>query len=277
MDGFYVFGGGMGHLSRVKKFISHQRINDFRIITGNSLATRFFKDDEIIFFTQKSKDIKLDLTNFLAEEVSSLSFEDFYVDCFPAGILYELRREFFDCKSINYLTRRIKKNSYQFDQVTIKYNTCIALEDLESDQLSFIESQKMYIRYISLPAPLPNSGLIPVLASKHSPPIWLIIHSSNIEEIELLILKAHQLAELESVEPKIILISDNNSESRGVYWINNEMCPINYFPLAEKIFTGAGFNIIHELKGYKNKHVCLPFERKYDDQKLRLRNFMDNT
>ena len=271
MDGFYVFGGGMGHLSRVRKFIDFKNIADFKIITGNPLANRFFDTGNLLLFRQKSSNVKSDLISFLKAEVSLLPFINFYVDCFPAGILYELEKSFINCKELHYFTRRVKPDSYQFDRVKLQYDSCIALEELSLEQISFVRKQSLKVVDLKLPTPKPETNRIPKEFINSSTPLWLVVHSSDKDEIGLLVMKANQLAELEKVKPQLILISDNNFKSEGVKCLNNEMNPINYFDISDRIFTGAGFNIIHELQGYEHKHVCLPFERKYDDQKWRIK------
>ncbi|MEL6562465.1 MAG: hypothetical protein AAFQ94_30120 [Bacteroidota bacterium] len=273
MDGFYVFGGGMGHLSRIKKFISSQKITDFKIFTGNPLADRFFAQDRIKLFRQGKSDVKTALQEYLAASFQNQYFDNFYVDCFPAGILYELTIDLIHAKQIHYLTRHVKQNSYQFNRTTIKFDSCIALEELSADQIRFLRKRNIPINHLQLLKPIPNFDLI----SKEfrqcvDRPRWLIVHSNNIDEIGLLVMKANQLAEVASTKPQLFLISDNNSENDDVYWIKNEMNPINYFSFADKIFSGAGFNMIHELQEYPEKHVCLPFQRKYDDQQYRLNN-----
>ena len=273
MDGFYVFGGGMGHLSRVKKFISHQKIRDFKIFTGNPLVDRFFESEQILLFRQGDDNVKEALEQYLRIHLQGLYFDNFYIDCFPAGILYELTDEFINAGQIHYLTRHVKEKSYQFDRVAINFETCIALEELSKDQVKFLKKRNIPIKSLRLPTPNPNPNETEeVFKQCFDKPRWLIVHSSNIEETELLILKANQLAEVELVRPQIFLISDNNSEMSDVYWIKNEMNPVKYFPHADKIFSGGGFNMIHELDNYQEKHICLPFPRKYDDQEYRLKN-----
>lgn len=273
MDGFYVFGGGMGHLSRIKKFIAHQKITDFKIFTGNPAADRFFTPDKIMLFRPGKSDVQSALEQYKATSLQNQYFDNFYIDCFPAGILYELTTECIKANQIHYLTRHVKENSYQFDRTAIKFDSCIALERLSADQVRFLKERNIPINHLQLPIPKPN----PKIVSKEfrqclDKPRWLIVHSSNIDEIELLVMKADQLVEMELIKPQIFLISDNNFERDDVYWIKNEMNPINYFSFADKIFSGAGFNMMHELRGYQEKQVSLPFQRRYDDQQYRLNN-----
>jgi predicted glycosyltransferase len=38
---------------------------------------------------------------------------------------------------------------------------------------------------------------------------------------------------------------------------------------AAGIVTAAGFNAVRELAPYRERHVCVPFERRLDDQRAR--------
>ena len=39
------------------------------------------------------------------------------------------------------------------------------------------------------------------------------------------------------------------------------------------MITGAGYNSMADLLGWREKHVAVPFGRKYDDQAARVRSF----
>ena len=39
------------------------------------------------------------------------------------------------------------------------------------------------------------------------------------------------------------------------------------------MFPGAGYNSMADLLGWREKHVAVPFARKYDDQAARVRSF----
>jgi hypothetical protein len=41
------------------------------------------------------------------------------------------------------------------------------------------------------------------------------------------------------------------------------------YAAAAGIVTAAGFNTVRELAPYRDRHVCVPFERRLDDQRAR--------
>jgi hypothetical protein len=41
---------------------------------------------------------------------------------------------------------------------------------------------------------------------------------------------------------------------------------------AHRVITGAGYNSVAEMTLRPEKHLCIPFQRRYDDQAARLRN-----
>ncbi|MGB3466353.1 MAG: hypothetical protein WBA74_13830 [Cyclobacteriaceae bacterium] len=271
MNGFYVFGGGMGHLARVRKFIDYKKIENFKVFTGNNAAYHFFDSQEIVFFEVKSKDLRMDLRQYHLRNSKKHSFKNFYVDCFPGGILNELSPELFHTDHLFYLARHIRNESYDFNNVSLKYDRCFQFEELSIDQNKFCTEHTIKASQIDLPVILPDIARTNDLKKKYPTPIWLIVHSSNIDEIALLVLIAKRTAERENKTPQLILLTDQDYRDNDLITINNEWRSVDYFPIAEKIFSGAGFNTVMELKPYAEKHVCIPFERKYDDQNRRMK------
>lgn len=272
MHGFYVFGGGMGHLARVRKFIDLRKIRDFRIITGNPLALRYFPQERLLFFTSNGKSVRDQLISFLESEVKPLSFENFYVDCFPGGILNELSDRYLNSDQTIWLSRRLKDDSYNLSSVKVKYDLCLEFERPAKEQQLFCQQRGIRTAAVNLPVSLPDPVRVKHLKSSLPSAFWLIIHSSSKNEIDLLRMKADLLLVSANKKISLILITDQDYQGdNDLMVIRNEMRPVDYFPLAEKIFSGAGFNMIQELRDYREKHICIPFERKYDDQKWRIK------
>ena len=273
MIGFYVFGGGRGHLTRISRFIHQMRLDDFLIYTANPAASLYFPRSAVILFEAVDNVRETDLAQFLATEWNSYSFDDFYVDCFPFGILHEIPFESLSANRIHYLARRLKTSNYSLQELPIRFNSTFIFEPLEADHQLFVEQNSQQIcrfdfvlrkeQRIGWP-----SCLSPLI------PYWLVLHSSEVDEVGLLLMKALQLMERESRQIQLVLISDCCPPSylSQVIWLKNEHNPTGYFENAEKIFSGAGFNTMQELRNHRNKHVCLPFERKFDDQKWRANN-----
>lgn len=275
MVGFYVFGGGMGHLMRVRKFIDHRNITDFRIFTGNPLACRIFEEKSVALLQHTDRNVRSNLNYFLGENFHRYHFSEFYIDCFPGGILHELSEQVIQAEKVIYLARRLKKGSYDLESVRVNFDLCYFFEELDPVQVEFCRRRDIKMEAINLPLPNPDSKNAFTIGEKIPLPYWLIVHSSNIDEIDLLLMKASQMRDYESVKPALVLITDIDYKAENVITLRNEMRPTDYFPQAAKIFSGAGFNMIHELAHFRHKHVCLAFERKYDDQIWRKNEFAE--
>lgn len=68
---------------------------------------------------------------------------------------------------------------------------------------------------------------------------------------------------------KLAVVTPRPIESKGCRWF--EYFPAaGLFAKASRVVTGAGYNIMAEMRRFEEKHLAVAFERKYDDQKGRL-------
>ena len=270
MIGFYVFGGGRGHLTRVRRFIDQLPLSNVLVYTGNKDVQLFFKPSEIVLFDGHQRSTAEELRHFLIQDWQTRHFDDFYVDCFPLGILREIPFESLSAQRIHYLARRLKVASYPLDNLPVRFDTTYVFEPLEAGHHVFVERHSLKIHHFSFEFSV-KSGL-PTPPKAIPTPYWLVLHSSHENEVALLLLKAFQLMEQENQKAHCLLVSDCCPEiyQNEVIWLQNEFEPSQYFEGATRIISGAGFNTMLELKNFHNKHVCLPFERKFDDQKWRI-------
>jgi hypothetical protein len=81
-------------------------------------------------------------------------------------------------------------------------------------------------------------------------PHWLVVHSGPRHELDVLLTHARDA-------PRTLVISPH------AQWIY----PIaQHLGHAERIITGAGFNLMHEAAPFRDRHVHIPFPRVLDDQ-----------
>jgi hypothetical protein len=86
--------------------------------------------------------------------------------------------------------------------------------------------------------------------------LTLVVHSGAEGEVEELVGLAG---------PGCVVISP---------WSGAEYYPAtNLYARAGRVITGAGYNSMADLLGWREKHVAVAFERKYDDQAARVRGF----
>ncbi|MDH4058383.1 MAG: hypothetical protein OEU76_06440, partial [Cyclobacteriaceae bacterium] len=102
--------------------------------------------------------------------------------------------------------------------------------------------------------------------------IWLIVHAFIKNEVEALIAYAKEIALLENEKPFLVVITDQ--PVHGADFLSYSYFPASdWFPIADRIFTGGGFNVLKQGTAYSEKITAIPFPRKYDDQKWRVMNF----
>ncbi len=260
MIGFYAFGGGFGHLVRVKTFIQNHLPDhsDYKIITSNAQSRSFFSTDKLELVTLKNNGSRVELQLQLSRIFDQYHFSSLYVDVFPSGILGEFTPSMLDKMALYHLARRLKWDRYHDDRdhYLPTYEKTFVLEPLEPLHLETIKSTSKEVAELTLRYPKPETSV-------NQEGYWLVIHSSSADELNLLIDHAKDMARMEKVNPEMIICSDQVIEGMKFKQVTD---PLPWLENAEKIFSGAGFNTWHQLAPYRHKHVCIPFPRRFDDQ-----------
>jgi hypothetical protein len=100
--------------------------------------------------------------------------------------------------------------------------------------------------------------------------MWLIIHAGSATEILELVAYARDTSQLEGIQPQLVLLAPQRPPSLPSSVIYSNPYPATPFlPLAERIITACGFNVMRQTAGYREQHRFLPFPRHLDDQFLR--------
>lgn len=266
---FYVMGGGLGHLYRVRTFINQFHFTSFKILTNNPLAEKLFSPDEIAVVQHEAPH---GLNQQIQLALDTTPFTEFYVDAFPAGLFGELKA--LNCKT-TYLARRLNWNNYKslVKPGQLRFDETLVFEELEEAHLQFVGEVSENISSIDLCYPNPDVGKIfsqEIIPTKK--PIWLIVHSFIREEVDSLVKYAKEIARLEKQDPVFIVLSDHELVEENVLcyaWFPAQ----DWFPLAERIFTGGGFNVLKQAAPYREKVTAIPFPRRYDDQAWRIKKF----
>lgn len=96
------------------------------------------------------------------------------------------------------------------------FNQAYYFEPLEIEHQHFIDNNSGLITRATLDffagkaqkaVPLPSS----------TQPIWLIVHTTRLEEVQLLLDHARDIAEIEQVKPSFIILSDVKPRSPSSY------------------------------------------------------------
>ena len=261
---FYVMGGGLGHLYRVYTFIQQTGLTDFAILTNNPLAVKFFLPEEIIPVQGKTQ---VEVVRSIQSFIRLLKYDELYIDTFPAGLFGELvlpgnRRTI-------YLARRLKWKTYQsvMKPDHMQLDETIYFEALEPEHEEFVRAVSARLSGFILHYPVPHPERVPVHLLPKEKPLWLIVHSFDKEEVLYLLQYAQDIARIEKQEPAFIVLSDQPLDHPEVYfWF--PAC--DWFPLADRIFTGGGFNVLQQTASFIQKITAIPFPRQYDDQAWRI-------
>jgi hypothetical protein len=263
-------GGGMGHLFRTSVFIKQFAIEDYAIISSNPLVYTFFAETKVIFVAPDDYDQSW--KSFIDEKLPRLSIHELYIDSFPHGLLGEFAVWPKVDYPVYYLARRLKWENYKHhvQKMRLGFEVVYQLEELEDEHLDFVRNISRKIDLLTLAYPLQESVNPAAFNVPLDKPLWLVVHSFNQDELESLLQYAVAAAHQEKCEAYFLVISDKYIE------VSNGVCiryfpAVDWFPLATRIFTGAGFNTMQQIKPFLSKATLIPFPRQYDDQTWRAR------
>lgn len=275
---YYAVGGGLGHLARAAAFLFSQSIPIKDVILLTASQFKAFgglpKALKVIVIPSKlSQDLEA-YQVFLAETIEQYAVEEIYLDAFPLGILGEWN-SFLDCPNLKfyYIARLLNWERYSplLQDKNPRFEQVFCIEKLTIAHQKFIDAHSDDVLGISLQYPdsvlsLKSADILETLRLEQKP-IWLIIHSEPLEELEELLEYAFAAAKLEKLKVNFLIIS----QVRLKYMLDNlyylEATPNTViFETADRIFTACGFNLMQQTKPCQHKHKFLPFPRRYDLQ-----------
>jgi len=266
---YYAMGGGLGHLTRAAAFLHTLSLaRESAIITSSSFADdprvvggirtirppAFLEDDPARFGEW--------IRQIIAKEKPSR----FVVDSFPVGILGELSGLSLDpgCE-LWHVARLLKWSAYakRIGGAGIpRYDVVWETETLNPDHDAMLRTMAISLRHIQLTDPPPAIG-VPRIEGRH----WLVVHSGPPDEVEDLLSYAVEMRAREKQNVRIVLVSAvrPNVSAPSVSMIDvYPAWPL--FPHADRIISGAGFNVMRQTEPYRRFHRFVPFPRALDDQ-----------
>lgn len=267
MTGFYVMGGGFGHLTRTRALINTLKTKGpFVIFTGNQRAYDLFEKHEVELLELDASSDKHELNAAFEAARSKYNLQSLFIDTFPQGILGELTNEAAGNLPLTYVARRLKWKAYAplMSGSHLRFAKCLMAEPLEPAHSEFVYQQADLCAEVALQYGWKYDA-VPVELAEVARPIWLVVHSTHQEEVGALVAHASDMAKMEGAAPSIVVISDCQPDNDTVMWLP-EARPEQWFRYADKIFTAAGFNTMQQVRLYLHKHVCLPMPRRFDDQ-----------
>lgn len=269
---YYAMGGGLGHLTRAVAFLHTLSLGaESAIVTSSSWADdpRLIGALRTIHPPASLEDDRAGLADWMRSTIETERPERLVVDSFPAGLLGELsglttygRYEIWHvARLLNWprYARRIESSGLP------EYDVVWETEALHADHETALRAGTRDLRHLQLSDPPPSIG-IPRIEGDH----WLVVHSGPPEEVEDLLRYAIDMREREDSTIRIVLVSPVRPPVSAPSLSMIDVYPAwPMFQRADRIISGAGFNVMRQAEPYRKKHRFVPFPRALDDQYTR--------
>jgi hypothetical protein len=272
---FYIIGGGLGHLTRFSSFLRTMQIDEPVTLIASS---PFARDKRVVSDKHKvlippfrSARSKEDLIIWLQEIIDSLKPESIYIDAFPAGILGELTQVFFPSGAKVFLLARLIKWPVYLERIPVfnkKFEKVFLFEELPEEYADFLEANSKNLQEMQLALPRAEMA-----AEYDSAEKWLLIHSGPDSELKSLLKIVEEDLEKEKNKPRVLVVYPGKKPDfvPEQYEYVNLYPAYGLFKAAARVYSGAGFNMVDQMRDMRNKHYVMPFERILDDQFERCR------
>ncbi|MFC2126305.1 hypothetical protein ACFLU5_16035 [Bacteroidota bacterium] len=272
---YYAMGGGLGHLTRALAVIHTLHISDYKILSASPYADKMFNSSNLILLpVSMEKNLKL-LKNRIRDIIRDLEPTSFFIDTFPMGIFGELETLKFPSNiKLNYISRILEFQKYMKGKDSpLQYDISYLIEEgLDSDHVEFIRRYSGIVKNLELEYPVNTipEGYFESIP-KSNQPIWMVMHSGSAEEVEVLIRHAREMAELETVNPFLWVVTQSEIEEKVDEKTTDMIPSYGLIPYVDRLFSACGFNMMYLTRNINIPHIFIPFPRKYDDQFRRAR------
>lgn len=256
MIGVYAIGGGVGHVTRARRLIEVLGLD--AVILATPTDRRAAGGLPLI-------EIPRALENDVSAHRAWLraiarDYERLIVDTFPAGIQGELTG--FTDLPLDFIGRLLREDEYRratSDAAWPVFETAYVVEE----GAPAVTCNRVV--HLNL-APSPPASLPPPDDARAPRDYWLIVHSGPAEEVRELIAYAVALRDLENTTPEVLVATPCEVEMPEGFTRIDAFPAAPLFPAAARILSAAGFNVMLETEPWRDKHVVLPFARRFDDQ-----------
>ena len=256
MIGVYAIGGGTGHVVRARRLIEVLGID--AVILATPTDRRAAGDFPLM-------EIPRALENDVSAHRAWLraiapDYERLIVDTFPAGIQGELSG--FTVLPLDFIGRLLRIDEYRRATNDAAWPTFETAYVVEEGAPAVTCNRVVYLDLApSLPPSLP-----PLDDSRAPRGYWLIVHSGPAEEVRELIAYAVALRDIENTTLEVLVATPCEVEMPDGFRRVDAFPATPLFPNATRILSGAGFNVMLETEPCRDKHIVLPFARRFDDQ-----------
>ena len=267
---YYAMGGGLGHLTRFGEVCRTLGLDDkICLITSSP----FSHDSRVVkpgievkippFSAAKSAD---NLALWINEIIATYKPDKFFVDAFPGGLIGELCKVLVPSSTeVIHIARILKWNEYKIrlEGFCQRFSKTYVLEDLEVEHNEFLKSWSDEICNLQLMLPEENPVNL-----KCSEKFWLVIHAGSDNELKQIINVALEDHESSSSNAELIIVTPGKRPKTVPDEIRHESIfpAFTLFEKAERVYSAAGFNMVDQMRNYRNKHYVMPFARLIDNQ-----------
>jgi hypothetical protein len=201
--------------------------------------------------------------------------EKLYIDAFPGGILGELNRLVLPPGCECYLLARIIKWPEYLDRIPdfrLHFRKVHILEKIDPHYQEFLQRHADEISFTRLGS-LPSQKA-PIEIPDNA---WLVIHSGPDSELQALLARVEQDMMLEKQQPEIVVIYPGRRPAfvRDEFVFAGIYPAYSLFERAARVYSAAGFNMVHQMCSWRHKHYVMPFARLIDDQFARVSLYHD--
>jgi hypothetical protein len=200
---------------------------------------------------------------WVARAIAEWEPDALLVDAFPGGVVGELcGMPALDGLELWHVARLLRWGVYarRCEAPLPRYHAVHMVEPLHPAHERVLAGLTDALAPLALPAPSAPTG--------EPGDAWLVVHTGPAREVRALARIADERrgdAPLHVVTP--IRVDGLPARSERIHAV--PATPL--YAAAAGIVTAAGFNTVGELAPYRERHVCVPFERRLDDQRARAR------
>jgi hypothetical protein len=283
---YYAMGGGLGHLTRARAVLHTLRLTR----RATLLTASPYADDPRVTGglpvvkapTELAGDVPAYRT-WLARLLERLCPTALYLDTFPAGIRGELC-DFPALASlpVHYVARLLRWPEYArlLNAAPARLQTTYVLEPLSPEHAAFVTRHSARCMPLTLCEP-PRPHMDEAVRASLEPfkrtaqPFWLVVHSAPAAEVAELVAYADELRRVEQPEARLILLTRDAPPTLPAFVQRLDCYPAApLFPLAARVVSACGFNIMREMAAHRHKHRFMPFARRFDDQFARAASYL---
>jgi hypothetical protein len=246
----YARGGGLGHLTRIRAYLHTVHGDAPALVVSGSP----FGADARVLGPHRL------VHGSLPDVLPATRPETLVVDAFPAGIDGELNDLAVPPGTRTvHLARLLRWDAYRPLLGSVRFDETWAVEELSAEHHAQLAAISGTVAPLTLADPPAEAG--------DAAGAWLIPHAGPPGEIEELLSYARDCARLERRHPRLVLASPHRPPALPADVEHLDTYPVwPLFATAERVISAAGFNVVRQMRQWRDKHRMLPFPRRWDDQ-----------